>query len=113
MDVEQYIWMTSDFGVTYQNGQLFNPTTNCYGCAYHGNGGEKEKKYAETLYSQMYAKSNLYYIPTRKYEILSDDMILIDFMSEDMCQKMISLAEDRTFNIMAVSYTHLTLPTKA
>ena len=48
----------------------------------------------------MYAMSNLYYIPTRKYEILSDDMILIDFMSEDMCQKMISLAEDRTFNVM-------------
>ena len=48
----------------------------------------------------MYAKSNFYYIPTRKYEILSDDMLLIDFMSEDMCENMISLAEKRTFNIM-------------
>ena len=44
MDVEQYIWMTSDFDVTYQNGQLYNPTTNCFGCAYHGNGGEKQKE---------------------------------------------------------------------
>ena len=100
MDVEQYIWMTSDFDVIYKEGQLYNPTTQCYGCAYHGNGGEKEKEYCETLYSQMYAKSNFYYIPTRKYEILSDDMLLIDFMSEDMCENMISLAEKRTFNIM-------------
>ena len=86
MDVEQYIWMTSDFDVIYKEGQLYNPTSQCYGCAYHGNGGEKEKEYCETLYSQMYAKSNFYYIPTRKYEILSDDMLLIDFMSEDMCE---------------------------
>ena len=100
MDVEQYIWMTSDFDVIYKEGQLYNPTSQCYGCAYHGNGGEKEKEYCETLYSQMYAKSNFYYIPTRKYEILSDDMLLIDFMSEDMCENMISLAEKRTFNIM-------------
>ena len=100
MDVEQYIWMTSDFDVIYKEGQLYNPTSQCYGCAYHGNGGEKEKEYCETLYSQMYAKSNFYYIPTRKYEILSDDMLLIDFMSKDMCENMISLAEKRTFNIM-------------
>ena len=100
MDVEQYIWMTSDLNVIYKEGQLFNPTSSCFGCAYHGNGGKKEKDYAETLYLQVYGKSNLYYIPTRKYEILSDDMILIDFMSEDMCQKMISLAEEKTFNIM-------------
>ena len=99
-DVEQYIWMTSDFNVVKDGNQLYNPTTKCYGCAYHGNGGQKEKDYAETLYKQMYAKSSLYYIPTRKYEILSDDMLLIDFMSEDMCRKMISLAEERTFNIM-------------
>ena len=100
LDVEQYIWMTHDESVKIKNGQLFNPHTKCYGCAYHGNGGEKEKKHAETLYSQMYATSVLHYIPTRKYDILSDDMILIDFMSEDMCEKMISLAEERTFNIM-------------
>ena len=99
-DVEQYIWMTSDFGVTFKGGQLFNPTTQCYGCAYHGNGGQKEKDYADKLYSQVYAKSNIYYIPTRGFEILSDDMLLINFMSEDMCQKMISLAEEKTFNIM-------------
>ena len=48
----------------------------------------------------MFAKSTLHYIPTRKYEILSDDIILIDFMNEDMCQKLISLAEDKQFNIL-------------
>ena len=39
-------------------------------------------------------------IRDRKYEILSDDMLLIDFMSEDMCMNMISLAEEKQFRIM-------------
>ena len=101
VDVEQYIWMTSDLdNVAIIRNQLFNSSTNCFGCAYHGNGGEKEKEHCESLYSQMFAKSTLHYIPTRKYEILSDDIILIDFMNEDMCQKLISLAEDKQFNIL-------------
>ena len=40
------------------------------------------------------------YIPTKKYEVLSPDILLIDFMSKDMCEDMISLAEDKQFRIM-------------
>ena len=36
----------------------------------------------------------------RSYEVVSQDIILIDFMSRDMCEKMISLAEDKQFHIM-------------
>ena len=103
LDVEQYIWMTHDTEVVKVGTQLYNPITKCYGCAYHGNGGEFEKENCKRLYESFYGVlggSAFSYIPTRKYEILSDDIILIDFMSKDMCENMISLAEDKTFNIM-------------
>jgi len=100
MDVEGYIWMTHDTSVIVKNDQLYNPVTRCYGCAYHGNGGIKEKEYCEQLYTDFYDTSSITYIPTKKYEILSDDIILIDFMSKDMCENMISLAEEKTFNMM-------------
>ena len=100
MDVEGYIWMTHDTSVITKNNQLYNPITRCYGCAYHGNGGRKEKEYCEQLYMEHYDTFSITYIPTKGFEILSDDIILIDFMSKDMCENMISLAEEKTFNIM-------------
>ena len=101
LDVEQYIWMTHETQVEKVGRQLYNPITRCYGCAYHGNGGSYEKVRCQSLYESLYGKLGAFsYIPTRKYDILSDDIIVIDFMSEDMCQNMISLAEDKTFNFM-------------
>ena len=97
MDVEQYIFMTSEHSVFQRGKQLYNPFTRCYGCAYHGNGGEKEKNRCDFLYTQL---KGLTYIPTKKYDILSDDILLIDFMSKDMCENMISLAENKQFKIM-------------
>ena len=101
LDVEQYIWITHETQVEKVGKQLYNPITRCYGCAYHGNGGSYEKVRCQSLYESLYGKLGAFsYIPTRKYDILSDDIIVIDFMSEDMCQNMISLAEDKTFNFM-------------
>ena len=101
LDVEQYIWMTHETQIEKVGKQLYNPITRCYGCAYHGNGGSYEKVRCQSLYESLYGKLGAFsYIPTRKYDILSDDIIVIDFMSEDMCQNMISLAEDKTFNFM-------------
>ena len=100
MDVEGYIWMTHEYQVITKKNQLYNPVTRCYGCAYHGNGGRKEKEYCEQLYMEHYDTFSITYIPTKGFEILSDDIILIDFMSKDMCENMISLAEEKTFNIM-------------
>ena len=97
LDVEQYIFMTSEHSVFQRGKQLYNPFTRCYGCAYHGNGGEKEKNRCDFLYAQL---KGVTYIPTKKYDILSDDILLIDFMSKDMCENMISLAEDKQFKIM-------------
>ncbi len=75
-------------------GNYIIPLQDVYGCAYHGNGGVKEKQRCEILYHQFYSQFN--YVPTKSYDILSDDILLIDFMSEDMCQNMISLAEEKT-----------------
>ena len=100
LDVEHYVWMTYESATTLKNGQLYNPLTRCFGCAYHGNGGAKEKSHCTNLYRQLYGNLEITYIPTKKYDILSDDMLLIDFMSKDMCEKMISLAENKTFRIM-------------
>jgi len=96
-DVEGYIFTCYEPQIKIENGQLFNPVTGCFTCAYHGNGGQKQKELMEKMYHHYYG---LNYIPTRKYDVLSDDILLIDFMSEDMCQNMISLAEEKQFKIM-------------
>ncbi len=96
-DVEGYIFTCYEPQIEVRNGQLYNPVTGCYTCAYHGNGGQKQKEWMGKVYHNYYGFN---YIPTRKYDILSDDIILIDFMSEDMCRNMISLAEKKQFRIM-------------
>ena len=96
-DVEGYIFTCYEPQIEVRNGQLFNPVTGCYTCAYHGNGGDKQKEWMGKVYHNYYGFN---YIPTRKYDILSDDIILIDFMSKDMCENMISLAEEKQFRIM-------------
>ena len=96
-DVEGYIFTCYEPQIEVKNGQLFNPVTGCYTCAYHGNGGEKQKVWMGKVYNHYYGFN---YIPTRKYEVLSPDILLIDFMSKDMCEDMISLAEDKQFRIM-------------
>ena len=97
LDVEGYIFTCYEPQMQVRKGKLYNPITRCYTCAYHGNGGDKQKELMRELYHNVYSLS---YIPTKKYDILSDDILLIDFMSEDMCQNMISLAEKRQFHIL-------------
>ena len=65
---------------------------------YHGNGGESAKNKLASIYNDFYG---LTYIPTKKYDILSDDILLIDFMTEDMCENMISLSEKKTFESLS------------
>ena len=99
LDLECYILQCSDSEVTMNQGQLYNPITRCYSCVYHGNGGDSEKRTFDHLYKQFYGSgSPMLYIPTTDYEVLDDDMILIDFMTPDKCQEMIQMAEDESFH---------------
>ncbi len=100
-DVEGYIFSSSEPQITKKRGQLYNPVTNCYTCAYHGNGGDDAKEILDNIYERYFGKPNITYTTTSVYEKLSDDILLIDFMSEDMCQKMISLSEKHTFKSLS------------
>ena len=100
-DVEGYMFTTHEPQISKTNGQLFNPVTNCYSCAYHGNGGEDAKVVLDGIYQRFFGNPVITYTQTKKYDILSDDMLLIDFMSEDMCKKMISLSEKHTFKSLS------------
>ena len=96
-DVEGYVLHSYDGSVIKKGGQLYDPITRCYTCTYHGNGGENEKRHMKELYQKMYG---FRYSRVRRYEELSEDILLIDFMSKDMCENMISLAEKEKFHIL-------------
>ena len=98
LDVEGYIFLCHEPEAYQNRGQLYNPITGCYTCVYHGNGGESAKNKLASIYNDFYG---LTYIPTKKYDILSDDILLIDFMTEDMCENMISLSEKKTFESLS------------
>jgi len=100
-DVEGYMFTTHEPQISKTNGQLFNPVTNCYSCAYHGNGGDDAKVILNNIYERFFGNPVITYTQTKSYDILSDDMLLIDFMSEDMCKKMISLSEKHTFKSLS------------
>jgi len=94
LDVECYMFQTHYTGITTLGNQLHNPATTCCPCIYHGNGDEVAKKTFERIYSELYPTSlNLFHTPTQSYEILDKDMILVDFMSEHQCQRLIEIAE--------------------
>ena len=100
-DVEGYMFSTHEPQITKKNGQLFNPITKCYTCAYHGNGGEDAKVILNHIYQRFYGEPIITYSSSSVYEKISDDMLLIDFMSADMCEKMISLSEKHTFKSLS------------
>ena len=93
LDLESYIFQSYDPCVVIKNGRLYNPKTKCFNCVFHGNGGDKAKELYESLYVELYGKSPIVYIPTYDYEKISDDMIVIDFMSPYMCDKLIDMAD--------------------
>ena len=71
--------------------QLTNMITQCCPCIYHGNGGEEAKEHFDKLYNIFFA-GLITYIPTHNYEILDKDMLLVDFMTPQMCDDLIELA---------------------
>ena len=95
LDQEAYILQCHEPEVYKEKGQLYNPLTRCFNCIYHGNGGEEEKKTFNNLYDVFYNQTApIVYIPTfNKYEIINNDMILIDYMTPYMCDSLIEIAD--------------------
>lgn len=97
LDLECYLFQSNDREVVIKDGALYNRFTKCFSCVYHGNGGESARPHFNALYAEIYPTQQLRYIPTRKWKKIDDDIIIIDFMSKDMCNKLIEMCENQSF----------------
>ena len=96
LDSECYIFQTHEPEVYKDGMQMNNPITRAYNCVYHGNGGDDAKSTLNSLYNQFYSnRSPIVYVPTHnKYEVIGEDMLLIDYMTPSMCDDLIALADE-------------------
>ena len=93
LDYESYIFQCHDQNVQELDERLYNPVTNCYTCVYHGNGNSDAKEFFNKIYNKIYKYDPIVYIPTHKYDILHDDMLMVDFMTQSMCEDLIEIAD--------------------
>lgn len=93
IDYECYIFQTHFDGTQKLGNQLHNPETQCCPCIYHGNGGESVKEKFTSLYNEFYEPTGALFIPHNKVEYLSDDMLLVDFMTQEQCERLIEMAD--------------------
>jgi hypothetical protein len=96
LDYEGYIFQTHDIDIKWltESKQLWNEKTGVCGCIYHGNGGGVAKNTFEGLYNSLYPKLPDLYIPTyEKFDMLSQDMIIVDFMTQSQCEDLIDMAD--------------------
>lgn len=91
LDVESYIFCTHEETAEIRNGMIFNPVTGCYSCIYHGNGGDEAKAKFDQMYNQMYPELKYAYV--KNYEVIGNEMLLIQCFSEEDCQRWIDIAE--------------------
>lgn len=93
IDYECYIFQTHFEGTTKLGEQLNNPVTRCCPCIYHGNGGEDTTNKFLSLYNAFHKPTSAYFIPHNKIEYLSEDMLVVDFMTQNQCERLIELAD--------------------
>ena len=91
LDVEAYIFQTHDEATVVKNGKLYNPETRCHPCIYHGNGGEVAKGIFTTLFMSVHPPMNFQYVTHEQFEVIGNEMLLIDFLSPEQCREWIEL----------------------
>ena len=98
LDYEQYIFQTNDPRLAFKDGMLLNVETGCFPCLYHGNGGPNAKQTFESYYNTLFGVPEItdpLYIPHHgKLEILDKDMLVVDFMTNEQCQRLIEIADN-------------------
>ena len=94
LDYEAYIFNTHEVDVVKNGSQLYNRHTETFGCIYHGNGGDDAKVKFDELYNTFYPQQKGLFIPhNNKIDFLTDDMLVVDFMTQDQCERMIEIAD--------------------
>jgi len=93
LDVESYLFQTHELAAHVKNGSLFNPLTACFPAIYHGNGGNAAKAHFEELYRRLYPPLKYAFVAPDEYEVIGDEMLLIDFLTPSQCQELIDVGE--------------------
>lgn len=94
IDYECYIFQTHFDGTIKLGNQLNNPETHCCSCIYHGNGGQDTKDKFLSLYKAFHEPTGAYFIPHSRIDYLSEDMLVVDFMTQEQCERLIELADN-------------------
>jgi len=94
IDTESYLFQAHEPEVYKHKSQLLNPITSVYTCLYHGNGGKEMKDLYEKKYEEFYGTTvPILYTPSKDYEVLDNDIIMVDFLTPYMCDSIIELSE--------------------
>ena len=94
LDYEGYIFQTNSETVSIKKGVVFNSETRCYGCIYHGNGGEDAKKHFNYLYNQLYLEEKFAPLTVSDYKVIGNEMLLVDFLTPTQCEEWIRIGEE-------------------
>ena len=95
LDYECYIFQCHENNIWISdNNQYVNSETSCRPCIYHGNGGEEAKEKLEEITNIVNSKSPELFIPIYNgIDIIDRDMFIVDFMTQDQCERLIELSE--------------------
>ena len=93
LDHEAYIFQTHEPQVYTRGVQLVNPVTHCCPIVYHGNGGADAKQNLNKLYNEVFGQKIAFHTPA--YYKISDEMLVVPFMTKEQCRELIEIAEAR------------------
>ena len=95
LDTEGYIFQCHEPEITLlDNGQLYNPRTNCCPSIYHGNGGEHAEETLNNIFNAHIPQSPTIFLPKyNRIHHMEKDMLVIDFMRASQCERLIELAD--------------------
>lgn len=100
LDHEGYIFqcvsMVEDKISLNRHNQLVNSETRCTGLILHGNGGSDAKKKFDEIYDNLYPPK-IFKTPfanTREFKVVGPEILLMKFMSPQMCADIIGMAEE-------------------
>ena len=96
VDTSGYLFQTNEPEMEVaENGQLYNPITNSCPLIYHGNGAYQEKEKLESLNKIIVPEAPGLYLPNYgDFNIIDKDMLLVKFMNQSQCERLIEMADD-------------------